>query len=104
MEYREPISWKAPEYAFTEKSVDWFWVLGIGTAAISIASLLFKNIIFALFVIIGALAIAIFAIRKPQIIDLEIKATGVSFGATLYPYRTLDSFWEIGRASCRERV
>ena len=86
------ISWQGYEYDHHEKSSDWFWALGI-VALSSAVTAIFKNILFALLILIGAFTIALFAAKRPHLVHFEITRRGVSIDDILYPFTTLESFW-----------
>ncbi len=89
----EPIRWQAPEYTHYEKSSDWYWALGIVALSGAVTALILKNILFALFIIIAAFTVALFASRKPQLVHFELQRRGIAIDETLYPFNTLESFW-----------
>lgn len=86
-------SWHTHEYVHREKTQDWFWVLGIVAAGAAITSIIFGNILFAIVIVIGAFVLALFAARQPNVISVEINAKGVRVEDTLYPFKSLKSFW-----------
>ncbi len=86
-------SWHTHEYVHREKTQDWFWVLGIVAAGAAITSIIFGNVLFAIVIVIGAFVLALFAARPPNVISVEINAKGVRVEKTLYPFRSLKSFW-----------
>jgi len=87
------ISWEEYEYEFTEKSVDWFWALGIVSISVAITSVVLNNILFAVLIIIGAITLSIHAVKKPEIVHYEVNQKGVVIDNKLYLYNSLDSFW-----------
>ncbi len=76
-----------------KKTPDWYWAVGIISVAIMIASILFNNILFAVFILIGTLTIFMYAKRDPDMIDIEITEEGVRAGRNVYPYSLLNSFF-----------
>ena len=88
----EIIQWKAPEYHYSKKSPDWFWAIGIIAFSASAAAVIFNNVIFAIFIILSAFTLSLYAVRKPSIIDIELNSKGVVIGKYLYPYQTLKKF------------
>ncbi|MCH7529591.1 hypothetical protein IIB50_00515 [Patescibacteria group bacterium] len=90
---RPPIQWNAFEYEHKERTVDWFWALGIVALAGTIAAFMLSNILFGVLIVIGSFTLALFANRHPDLIQFKINERGVVIGDTLYPYKTLDSFW-----------
>ncbi|MFA6158543.1 MAG: hypothetical protein WC763_02860 [Candidatus Paceibacterota bacterium] len=86
-------SWHTHEYVHREKTQDWFWALGIVAAAAAITSVIFGNILFAIVIVIGAFVIALFAARKPNVVSVEVNDKGVLIEKTLYPFKSLKSFW-----------
>ncbi|NQV93095.1 hypothetical protein HQ403_01195 [Candidatus Kaiserbacteria bacterium] len=89
----DTISWQGYEYTHHEKSSDWFWALGIVALSSAITAIIFKNILFALLLLIGAFTVALFAAKRPHLIHFEITRRGVTIDDALYPFSTLESFW-----------
>ena len=89
----DTISWQGYEYTHHEKSSDWFWVLGIVALSSAVTAIVFKNILFALFILIGAFTVALFATKTTRLIHFEINRRGVAIDNTLYPFNTLESFY-----------
>ncbi len=88
-----PIQWVSYEYEYREKSTDWFWAVGIITLAISVTSIIFHNLLFAIVILIGGFSLSLFATRPPKGYDTIVGDEGVQIGELLYPYRLLESFW-----------
>jgi len=86
-------SWEAPEYFHRQKTADWFWSFGIVTVTLIVISVVYANILFAIFIGIAALTLAIFAHRTPRNVEVTISPRGVTLEKTLYHYTQLESFW-----------
>ena len=86
------ISWKAPAHLYTEKRPDWYWAVGIITAALAAAAFIFGEAVTGIFVIVAAVALVLHASKPPQIVACEVNDRGIIFGNILYPFLTLDSF------------
>ena len=78
------------------KDGDWYWILGIISAAAITISLMLGNILFAIFVLIATIVVGMVAQRRPNIIVVEINNEGIRVGNELYYYNTLTSFWVEG--------
>lgn len=87
------LEWQAHEYEHKERSQDWYWATGIITVSVAIVSIILGNIIFALLILLGAFALALFINRPPETVDITIDEKGVIKGNVRYPYETLKSFW-----------
>lgn len=87
------IEWDAHEYEHKERSQDWYWAVGIVSAAVAVAAIIFGDIIFGMLVILSAVALSLFINRPPEIIHVTIDERGISRGDVLYPFSTLQSFW-----------
>lgn len=87
------LSWNAPEYEDIVRSSDWFWSLWIISVALSITSVIFKNVLLGILILLIAFAVTLFGHRKPRIIKFRADQKGVYIEDTLYPYSTLESFW-----------
>lgn len=81
----DSLSWEALEFEEREKSVDWFWALGIIAVCGIIISILYKNYLFAIFIAIGAITIGRLANQKPRMIRYEISSAGLRIEDDLYP-------------------
>ncbi|KKQ34569.1 MAG: hypothetical protein US50_C0043G0001 [Candidatus Nomurabacteria bacterium GW2011_GWB1_37_5] len=92
-EEKNILKWQAPAYDFKEKTADWLWAIVIIAICGSIASIIFKNFLFAIFIIIGAFLLIIFNFRKPELVDYLIDEHGIKIKDTRYRYRDLTSFW-----------
>lgn len=90
---KNDISWSVAEYEKTTKRKEWFWVLGILTLALVLAALLLKNILFASFILLAGFTLALYAVKKPRIINYSISGRGIKIGENLYLYESLKSFW-----------
>lgn len=86
------LEWTAPEYKERVRSVDWFWALGIIAISSAIASILYHNYLFAVFIVIAALMLGFFASRPPETLVFRITSKGLELGREKYPYEKLKSF------------
>ncbi|OIO33576.1 MAG: hypothetical protein COZ49_02390 [Candidatus Yonathbacteria bacterium CG_4_10_14_3_um_filter_47_65] len=93
MEQKEIISWNAPEYVHVQKSVDWFWALGIITVAGATATFLLGNILFSITIIIGAFSLGLYGARKPKNQEIEISRKGIRVNGKIHFYSEIQSFW-----------
>jgi len=93
MKNLNPIHWQTYEYEPRQRSSDWFWAVGIVAAAIAVTAIIFNNILFGLVTILAGFVLSLYAARPPEIIDVVIDEIGIRIGKTLYPYRTLESYW-----------
>ena len=87
------MEWEAHEYEHKERSPDWFWAVGIISVSVTIAAVIFGNIIFGVLVLIAAFALSMFASRPPQGLHMVVDEKGVTRGKVRYPFSTLKSFW-----------
>lgn len=90
---KEPIRWQAYEYVYREKSADWYWAVGIITISMTITSILFNNILFAVFIMLAFFVLMLYAKRRPQLIEVKLDDRGVKEGNLHYHYSGLESFW-----------
>ena len=87
------MEWDAHEYEHKERSPDWFWAVGIISVSVTIAAVIFGNIILGILVLIGAFTLSLFASRPPHSLRVAVDEKGVTRGRVRYPYPTLLSFW-----------
>lgn len=87
------ISWKAPEHMHTEKSTDWYWIVGIISVTLAVISVLLGNTLFAILIIVGVFTLTVYSTKKPSTVHIELTPTGIKMHDLLYPYSNLESFW-----------
>lgn len=85
--------WTAKEYAHSERSADWFWMIGIIAIAIAVTATIFNNLLFGIFILLAAATLMLYAIRHPHDVRYELSERGVMVNRTLFPFHTLDVFW-----------
>jgi len=90
---KEKIEWSALEYEEKERSVDWFWALGIIVVAGSITSLIYGNYFFAILLILSGILLGFFAIKKPEMVSYELNKKGLKIKTRLFPYESMKSFF-----------
>lgn len=90
--HEESFSWEAYEFERREKSVDWFWALGIIAICAIVISILYKNYLFAIFIAIGAMTIGKLANQEPRLLKYEISPAGVRVEDELYPLDKLKGY------------
>lgn len=90
---REPVfAWEGHEYAFEEKSADWYWALGIIAIAAIVASVVFKNILLAFVIAAAAIAVALHAAKRPRVHRFAITEEGLHVDQFMYPYSMMLHF------------
>ena len=87
------VTWEAPEHYHTEKSNDWFWVVGIISIAGAIAAFFFGNFLFAILILVAAASLSLVALRHPRVIPFSVSTRGVGVDDTFYTYSSLDSYF-----------
>lgn len=92
----ETITWSTPEYEHKERSADWYIALGIITISASVAAFLLGNILFGFFILIGAFTLAMYSMRTPEEMFVEINNHGIVINDRIYTYNSLESFWVEG--------
>lgn len=87
------ISWKALEYKRKEKSTDWYWAVILISLAMVITSVILRDVLFAILIVISTVILISFSIMAPKIVDISMNQKGVTVGKEMYPFATLESFW-----------
>ncbi|HEY4490254.1 MAG TPA: hypothetical protein VJC12_03310 [Candidatus Paceibacterota bacterium] len=87
------LSWQSLEYDHYERSNDWFWAVGIIAVSVAITAIIFKDILFAIIIIVGAFTLMLYATRAPHEIEISITDKGIKLDKIFYPYHSLESFW-----------
>src|SRR3989338_698485 len=85
--------WDAPEYEYYEKTTDWYWWVGLIAVILLGIGVWQKSFLFAVLVLLSWFTIALYAVRKPQLITCAIAERGLVVGTKLYLWQDIKSFW-----------
>lgn len=88
-----PFKWLAEEYEYFEKSSNWFWMIIIMSVALSAISFILDNLLFGILIFLSGVALALYGIKKPRIVEFSITSQGIKIENKLFVYSNLDSFW-----------
>lgn len=88
----ERIEWTAKEYKHEEKSIDFFWTLGLVALVCSVIAIWFGNYLFGIFILVSGLSLFLFTIRHPQEITFLIETEGLSMGSEKYSWKKVKGF------------
>lgn len=86
------IEWQAPEYKHEEKSIDFFWTIGLIALIMFVIAIWQQNFIFAIFILVSTLSLFLFSIRRPQIMTFIIETSGLSLGKDKYEWKKIKGF------------
>ncbi|MFA6386770.1 MAG: hypothetical protein WCW04_03320 [Candidatus Paceibacterota bacterium] len=86
------IEWQAPEYKHEEKSVDFFWTIGVIALIMFVIAVWQQNYVFAIFILVSALSLFLFSIRPPQVMTFVIETSGLSLGKDKYEWKKIKGF------------
>lgn len=89
----QTIIWNVITHVHKERTADWYWGLGVLTFVAAAISIWVGNLLFALILIVGAGSIGALLARGPREHSVRIDSRGVSIDGTLYPFKSLKSFW-----------
>jgi hypothetical protein len=92
-EIGEEIYWEYYEYEFQEKTADWFWILGTIAVLLIIISIILKNYLLGLIILLSAYILGTYAKRPPSLITYGLSHNGVKHGESIFRYDTIKSFW-----------
>lgn len=87
------IAWLVQTHEHQERTNDWYWALGLGAFAAMGISIFFGNWMLAIIVVLAAGSVGILVARGPREHWVRVDQRGISLDGTLYPYRSVRSFW-----------
>ena len=86
------IHWSALEYDHKEKSVDWFWAIGLSAIAGAVIAILYQNYFFGVFLILAGICMGMFGARKPVMVEVGIFPEGIMIDQRKYEWAKLHGF------------
>lgn len=87
------IAWIVHTHEHKDRTADWYWTLGLAAVVGIVASIFFGNYLLALIIALAAVSIGMLVARGPRTHWVRVDSRGVSMDGTLYPYRSIQSFW-----------
>ncbi|MDO8548193.1 MAG: hypothetical protein Q7R71_00785 [bacterium] len=87
------ISWTVITHVHKEHSVDWYWSVGIIAVVAAGVSIWLGNLLFAIIILVAVGSLGALFLRGPREHSVRIDNRGISIDGTLYPYRSIDTFW-----------
>jgi hypothetical protein len=89
----QAFSWTVHTHEHKDRSIDWYWTLGLVAVAGAVVSIFLGNYLLVVIIGIGAISLGVLAARGPRLHSVKIDKRGVVLDGTLYPYSSIDSFW-----------
>src|SRR5215208_5104564 len=90
---RVPVfEWYGREYSFEERGSDWYWALGIVSAAAVLTCVLFGNLLLALVILAGTVAVGLQAAKHSRIHHFAVYTDGIAIDDNLYLYEGMRNF------------
>lgn len=86
------LEWEGREYDHNPKDADWYWALGIIAVAGTVAAILFGNYLFALLIVVAAVAFALHGAKAPPLHRFRLTEHGVLIGEDLHSFEHMESF------------
>lgn len=87
------IRWKAPEFHYYHKSMQWYWMSMLVAVFIFAVALWQRNFLFAVFIFIAQIVVFQFGNEIPKLIEFVINEEGIAAGEQkVYHYDALESF------------
>jgi hypothetical protein len=87
------IFWTEHEYEFSEKSSEWFWLMGAVAFLGIVLSFVFKNFLLALIILVSSFILGTHAKHGPKEVTYGITHKGIRLGETLFRFKSIHSFW-----------
>jgi len=87
------LEWKIKEFNQYPKSAVWYRWYCLIFLCLIIVSILLKNLLMTIFLILAAVLVYVYSIKQPRTIKIAITAEGVKVGKFLYDFDELKSFW-----------
>lgn len=95
------MEWEILEHRYVEKTNDWFASVILIAGSLVAAEFLFNDFLLITLTVIGTFAFLLLAVRRPEMMHVEIRPSGIRTGNTLYPFTSLDGFavvdYKVGR-------
>lgn len=92
VKHRPLLEWQTMEYDHEHRSSDWFWMVGLIAALGIIISIVTRNLLFAVVILIAGFTVMMYGARRPEEITVSITKRGVQIKNQFYPYANIAAF------------
>jgi hypothetical protein len=86
------ISWTSPEYIQKERSIDWFWTVGLVAVLGAGLAFYFDNFLFAVLILVSGGMFFLMEIHTPHDVEYEINNENFKIGKSTYPIKSIKYF------------
>jgi len=99
----DEVNWRIEEPDLTPKTIEWFWALGILALAFIVFSILLKNYLLIIIVVLAVFIVFSNKNKKPELINFRLDNDGLYIERKFYPYDSFESFWIFPAHDDKER-
>lgn len=89
----DKLTWRAFEFEQPERHPNWFISLWILALALVVVAIILKSYLMAVFIIISAALINIYAVKEPKEYDFSLDTENLAIGEKIYKLADFKSFW-----------
>ncbi len=86
------LQWEALEYEPSTREENWFYTIGIVAIIAIVLSIIFKNFLFAIIILLSAFTLIMYELRPPRLQTIKITAKGIQVEKELFPFGNILSF------------
>ena len=86
------MEWETLEHRYTEKTNDWFASVILIAGSLIAVEFLFNNFLLIMLIAIGTFTFLLLSVRRPEMVHVEVRSSGIRVGNKLHPYVSLDGF------------
>lgn len=87
------IIWDAPDKFTEPHGPDWYWAVGIIALSIMATSIILRNILFAVFIVLATIVLFLRSLQKPRLVHYELTTRGLRTDKSFESYSQFQSFW-----------
>jgi hypothetical protein len=90
---RTILAWHAKSHREHTRSRDWYIAIGLISISLIGLSLVSRNFLFTIFIIIATFVFVLESARPAKMLSFFIERRGIRREKQLFPYQNLESFW-----------
>jgi len=88
----DTISWSAPAHIHKERSIDFFWTIGLITLVSVVVAIIYHNYIFAIFLVLSGVMLIVVNFNEPEEVNYEINTKEFKIGREKYEWKRVKGF------------
>lgn len=85
-------AWNTPEHIHRERTIDWYWAVGLGAIAAAVLAFILKDTLFGIMILLASGLYAFASAKGPRDVSCSITEKDITIGTEVYEMEKIKAF------------